>query len=164
MVYLGGSYYPNKRFSITPYWSHSRESYRQWGVVSESESTAVSAVYRPANTNYRLNIYVSHDSQQNRDWGVDANHFYSQASVEWRVGKRKSSRDLVSVALGYSRYEDELYSAASGDEFSVRMTFTTYLLDDLLRGKSRFRHDNFTFLNGLSATPFDTSESAVYGF
>jgi hypothetical protein len=164
IFYIGGSYYPNQQFSITPYWSQSLESYRQWGVESENESKAVTAVYRPTNTNYWLNLYVSHDSRENRDWGVDADYFYSQASVEWRVGDRKSSSNLVSLALGYSRYDDELYSAANEDEFSVRMTFTTYFLDDLLRGRNRFRHDNYTFLNGLSATPFDTPESAVPGF
>lgn len=162
-VYVGGSYYPTRQFSITPYWSQSKESYRSWGVESENESKAISATYRPGTTHYWLNLYVSHDSQENRDWGVDAHYFYSHASVELPVGKRDASRSLISLAVGYSRYEDEL-SSANEDEFSVMMTFTTYFLDDLLRGRNRFRHDNFTFMNGLSATPFDGSEDVVPGF
>lgn len=154
-VYLGGSYYPSKRLVITPSINHSVQSYRDWGVETETVSTAMSIVYRPHHRKFRIKAYASYDTLENVEWGMDTNYFYSKASIEWELNGKRGLRNLLSLSLGYDRYEDELYSRSNTEDYSIKLTLKSYSLDNLFRPRNRVRNNNYSFLNGLTATPVD---------
>ena len=152
--YVGGSYYPNGTLTLSPSINRSLQSYQDYGAETETVSTSLSMVYRPRKKNYSFNIYASHDSSENLDWGMDTNYFYAQAGIQWELSGRKSTRNLLSLTVGYDRYEDELYSGANSDDYSVKISFKSYSLGGVLRSRNQFRESNSSFMNGLTASPF----------
>jgi hypothetical protein len=152
-VYLGGSIYPNKTLSITPYVSFTEEDYREYAVETRTFSKALSLSYKPLQNNYTFSAYISSDTQENHDWGMDTSYFYSEAGIEWDLSDSGGVRKLLSFTVGYDRYEDHIYSGANMDDVSVKISFKSYSLDSILRAHNQFRDDRSRFSTGLFNAP-----------
>ncbi|WP_418259683.1 SPOR domain-containing protein [Haliea sp. E17] len=136
--YLGGSYYPNKRLVISPSINRNVQNYQDWGVESETLSTAVSVMYRPRERDYSFNIYVSQDSQEAPEWGVETEYFYSEAGIQWDL----RNNNLLALTFGYNRYDDKIYSGSDSDDFSVKISFKSYALDRILNSRTVTPYSN----------------------
>jgi hypothetical protein len=156
MYWLGGSFYPNDKLSLTPSITYTQEDYRDYAVETQTVSTSLSLSYYPPQKNYGFTAYASNDTQQNLDWGMDTNYFYSEAGIEWDLSNPGGLRNLLSLTFGYDRYEDSIYSGSNMEGYSVKVSFKSYSLGSILRSHNQSRTDN-----SLSAPGF--YNSSTYG-
>jgi hypothetical protein len=148
--YLSGSIYPNKTLTLTHSLSVAEENYREYEAETRSTSIALSLKYKPTKKNIVFTAYASNDTEKNLDWGTDVNYFYSKAGIEWDLSDRSVARNILSLTVGYDRYEDHIYSSSNMDDLSVMISFKSYSLGSILRSHDRSKYDNSSVHNALN--------------
>jgi hypothetical protein len=148
--YLGGSIYPSKTLSFTPYVYMSEDVYTDYGATTKSLSTAFSLTYAPARKNYRFKAYASNDTVENLDWGMDTNYFYSEAGIEWDLAEHQIATRRLSLTIGYDGYEDKVYSGSSSSNYSVKLSFRSYSLGSIFGFHTRHRRNSSSFFADIN--------------
>ncbi|MFV8818445.1 hypothetical protein [Haliea sp. E17] len=129
--YLGGSWYPNSVLSITPSIGFTTETFADYLAQTDTTWASLSFNYQPVQSDLRFSGYVSYDASENEEWYMDYSGVYSEVGVHWDLDFIPKRHSNLSLVVGYNRYEDGFYSAASSDSFSVNVNLVSYGLDEL---------------------------------